>query len=363
MATKPKSRLASIMKSKIGGNDEVQKVRSYIDTGVPQLNEIVSGDMELGIPSGRIVLIEGGSSVGKTWIATEMMIHAQQKGGVAVFLDHENSFDVELAKKNGLDTNEDNGNYIYKHPQTFEKSVETMGIIIDAIRGEELIDPEAPIVIVVDSLASMVPLQKYAKTDHLKDGKGGKNDEFNMNDNTALARCTSSWFPTIAQWCREYNCTVIFLNQIRSNVGVMFGDKITAPGGQAPIFYASVRIRLSASAIKDSDKGKIGQTVTACCIKNKISQPLLTCQWNYYYDVNRGLDRHESLLDYMIERGYVEKSGRNIIIDGKPTTKAFALASLRKKSIKDIVASLKASKPTKEIKKSELEEDDIADDF
>lgn len=359
MATKPKSRLATIMRSKIGGNDEIQKVRSYIDTGVPQLNEIISGDLELGIPSGRIVLIEGGSSVGKTWIATEMMIHAQQKGGIAVFLDHENSFDVELAKKNGLDTNEDNGNYIYKHPQTFEKSVEIIGVIIDAVRGEELIDQEAPIVIVVDSLASMVPQQKYEKTGHLKDGKGGKNDSFNMNDNTALARCTSSWFPTIAQWCREYNCTVIFLNQIRDNVGVVYGDKVSAPGGKAPIFYASVRIRLSSSTIKDSDKDKVGQVVTASCIKNKISQPFLACSWNYYYDVNRGLDRYESLLDYMIARGYVEKSGRSIVIDGKSMTKASALAMLRKQSIKDIVASLKSSTPTEPIPKMlPLDEDE-----
>ena len=119
-----KSPLAVAMKKRIGGNDEIQKVEQWLDTGFPPLNEAVSGDLEGGLPCGRIVEIFGPPSAGKTFLATRAMIAAQKVGGIAVFLDHENSFDVGLAEVMGLQSDEDEGNWVYKQPDTFEDAID-----------------------------------------------------------------------------------------------------------------------------------------------------------------------------------------------------------------------------------------------
>ncbi|MDV5495375.1 LAGLIDADG family homing endonuclease [Escherichia coli] len=214
-----------------------------------------------------------------TFLATAAMISAQKQDGLAVFLDHENSFDVGLAVANGLNADEDDGQWVYKQPDTFEDSVELIGTILKLVRDEELIPETAPICIVADSLASMVPNSKAEKFDKMAEGTAKDKDQLNMNDNTALARATSANFPTLALWARKYNACIIFLNQVRTKIGVMFGDPTTSPGGDSPKFYASVRIRLGASVMKDG-KEKIGQDVGAECIKNKVAPPYGKCTGN-----------------------------------------------------------------------------------
>lgn len=223
------------------------------------------------------------------------MISAQKQDGLAVFLDHENSFDVGLAVANGLNADEDDGQWVYKQPDTFEDSVELIGTILKLVRDEELIPESAPICIVADSLASMVPNSKAEKFEKMAEGTAKDKDQLNMNDNTALARATSANFPTLALWARKYNACIIFLNQVRTKIGVMFGDPTTSPGGDSPKFYASVRIRLGASVMKDG-KEKIGQDVGAECIKNKVASPYGKCTWKFYFDPTRGLDVIESLV-------------------------------------------------------------------
>ncbi|EOG1814537.1 recombinase RecA, partial [Klebsiella pneumoniae] len=262
---KGKSALAMALKKKIGSNDEIQKVSHWIDSGFPPLNKAISGRYDGGFPSGRIVEIFGPPSAGKTFLATAAMVSAQKQEGLAVFLDHENSFDVGLAVANGLNADEDDGQWVYKQPDTFEESVELIGTILKLVRDEELIPADAPICIVADSLASMVPNSKAEKFDKMAEGTAKDKDQLNMNDNTALARATSANFPTLALWARKYNACIIFLNQVRTKIGVMFGDPTTSPGGDSPKFYASVRIRLGASVMKDG-KDKIGQDVGAECI-------------------------------------------------------------------------------------------------
>lgn len=335
-----KSPLAMALRKSIGDNDEVQKVETWIDTGLPQLNKAVSGRYRGGFPSGRIVEVSGPPSAGKTYIATEVMSSAQRLGGVAVFLDHENSFDVDLGVKNGLNVDEDAGQWVYKQPETFEDAVDLTGELLHLIRTNELIDPKAPIVVVYDSLASMVPKQKADKFAKKAEGKGTDKDELNMNDNTALARCTSAHFPTLALWARKYNACLVFLNQIRTKIGVMFGDPTTTPGGNAPEFYCSVRIRLGASQLKDG-KEKIGQDVGAECIKNKVAPPFARCGWKFYYDTAIGIDVVESLVDHMIEVGRLEKnSAGRIVIGGKAYTRADVIKQFRDENLADIVASL-----------------------
>lgn len=275
---KGKSALALALKKKIGSNDEIQKVTHWIDTGFPPLNKAISGRYDGGFPCGRIVEVFAAKR-GENFLATAAMISAQKQDGLAVFLDHENSFDVGTAVANGLNADEDDGQWVYKQPDTFEDSVELIGTILKLVRDEELIPESAPICIVADSLASMVPNSKAEKFEKMAEGTAKDKDQLNMNDNTALARATSANFPTLALWARKYNACIIFLNQVRTKIGVMFGDPTTSPGGDSPKFYASVRIRLGASVMKDG-KEKIGQDVGAECIKNKVAPPYGKCTGN-----------------------------------------------------------------------------------
>ncbi|EBM7745628.1 hypothetical protein NUU98_20575 [Cronobacter sakazakii] len=339
---KGKSALALALKKKIGSNDEIQKVTHWIDSGYPPLNKAISGRFDGGFPCGRIVEVFGPPSAGKTFLATAAMISAQKQNGLAVFLDHENSFDVGLAVANGLNADEDDGQWVYKQPDTFEDSVELIGTILKLVRDEELIPEDAPICIVADSLASMVPNSKAEKFDKMADGTAKDKDQLNMNDNTALARATSANFPTLALWARKYNACIIFLNQVRTKIGVMFGDPTTSPGGDSPKFYASVRIRLGASVMKDG-KDKIGQDVGAECIKNKVATPYGKCSWKFYFDPSRGLDVIESLVEYMLEEGYLPKnaSGR-VEIGDKKFTKSQIVDMYREKPLSEIIAALQA---------------------
>ncbi|EPU7095135.1 LAGLIDADG family homing endonuclease [Escherichia coli] len=277
-----------------------------------------------------------------TFLATAAMISAQKQDGLAVFLDHENSFDVGLAVANGLNADEDDGQWVYKQPDTFEDSVELIGTILKLVRDEELIPESAPICIVADSLASMVPNSKAEKFEKMAEGTAKDKDQLNMNDNTALARATSANFPTLALWARKYNACIIFLNQVRTKIGVMFGDPTTSPGGDSPKFYASVRIRLGASVMKDG-KEKIGQDVGAECIKNKVAPPYGKCTWKFYFDPTRGLDVIESLVEYMLDEGYLPKnaSGR-VEIGDKKYTKSQIVEMYREKPLAEIIAALQA---------------------
>ena len=303
-----KNPLAAALSKAVGSNDTIQQVNQWLSTGFKPLNKAISNSFDGGIPCGRITEIFGPSSSGKTLIATQVMISAQQAGGIAVFFDHENSFAANLAEKYGLDIGDETGQWVYKQPETFEEAIDIASSIMKVVRDGEFIASDAPIVFVFDSLASMVPRSKAEKLE--------KQDAIGMNDNTALARATAAHFPTLSMWCRKYNATCLFLNQTRVNLGVMFGDNITAPGGNAPEFYSSVRIRLGRSIIKDG-KEKVGQSINAECIKNKVSQPNKKASWDYYYDTNIGFDIIGSSIDYLCDVGALEKSGSYITVGSK----------------------------------------------
>ncbi|MGE2505955.1 hypothetical protein [Enterobacter hormaechei] len=172
---------------------------------------------------GRIVEVFGPPSAGKTFLATAAMVSAQKQDGLAVFLDHENSFDVGLAVANGLNADEDDGQWVYKQPDTFEDSVELIGTILKAGARRRAYPGNSPY------LASLPTLwRRWFRTRRLRSstrwqkGTAKDKDQLNMNDNTALARATSANFPTLALWARKYNACIIFLNQVRTKIGVMF---------------------------------------------------------------------------------------------------------------------------------------------
>lgn len=288
----------------IGKNDEEATVKQFLDTGFPPLNHGSSADWDGGFPVGRIVEVAGPPSSGKTAIATRAMAAAQAAGGVAGFMDHERSFSLVLAPRLGLDTTP--GRLVYKKPKTFEESVGIFQLAVSTIREKKLIKPDAPIVWVFDSLAAMVPQSV------LFDSKGKErgSEDRNMNDNTALARATSAHFPAIAMIAEQHNVLVIFLNQIRTKIGVMFGDPRKTTGGDSPAFYFSQRLWLSASQIKHPKDGIIGMEVTGKFVKNKVARPFQEAKWRFMFqpDGTGRFDAERSLVDFLEAEGCLEKA-------------------------------------------------------
>ena len=196
----------------IGANDVNQGVSNWLDTGYEPLNEIISGDSKGGVPYGRIVEIYGPPSSGKTALATKLMCEAQKAGGVAIFLDHERTFEVELAKSMGL--NGDFPYFIYKRPKTWEESNNIAMKTAEVIREKRLIAPEAPIIAVFDSVAAMIPQSVFEKGI----------DQYTMNDTTALARVASTTLKAINAFTADLNVCTVYLNQVRMKPGVVYGD-------------------------------------------------------------------------------------------------------------------------------------------
>jgi len=303
------SKLAAALTKAVGPNDETATVSQFLDTGFAPLNFAVSNAYNGGLPSGRIIEIFGPPSCGKTALLTNVMISAQKMGGVVAFNDHERAFSLSLAKNLGLDDSP--GRWVYKKPRTYEDSLDTYVQLVRTIRNNGL-PLEVPIVAGFDSLASMIPRSQLEK-DLAKQG---------MHDQTALARATSPTFRVLASIAEEFNVCTIFLNQIRTKLGVMFGDPTTTPGGNAPEFYASMRIQLGASRLTVGDDGAkqvIGQEVTARVVKNKVSRPFLKAKWRFMFrqDGSGYFDATGSTLDFMVEKGLVPKDGKFIEWDGK----------------------------------------------
>lgn len=210
-------KIADILESKggIGSNDDPSQVKDWVDYGFLPLNAASSGDYDKGAPQGRIIEIIGGSSAGKTFLATRLMADGQAAGGIACFNDHERSFSEKLGEKNGLSLRR--GRWIYKKPDTYEESLEIFSKVVSIIRTSKLIPADAPIVYVFDSLAAMIPASQFGKDF----------SALNMNDTTALARLTSQTMKSVAVMAEKFNVTVIFLNQIREKPGVCLrGDAI-----------------------------------------------------------------------------------------------------------------------------------------
>lgn len=326
----------------IGANDEHQEVKTFLDTGYPPLNKAISGDYKGGLPVGRIVEMFGPPSSGKTAIATKAMIAAQQAGGIAAFFDHERSFDIGLAASMGLEV--DGGRWVFKTPRTFEESVTMAAKLAAGVRQKKLIDKDAPIICVFDSLASMVPQSKADKSAA----------DYNMNDNTALARATSAAFPALAMECEENQMLCLFLNQARTKIGVMFGDPTTTPGGNAPEFYASVRIKLGRKQIAekvDGEKQMMGQEIGAECVKNKITRPFQKAKWRFMFneDGTGKFDVVGSLVTLFCEDGTLETTGARVKwTDGKTYYKKALIQKIEDEGLQDELFALLPEKVEEE---------------
>lgn len=301
------SALEKALLSAIGGNTEEQGVTEFINTGFPPLNKIISGSYDKGLPQGRLVEIYGESSSGKTALATNIMIHAQRMGGVVGFMDHERSFAIEMAVNMGL--SDTFPFWIYKQPKTWEESNTTMVKAAKAIRESKVIAENAPILFVLDSIASALPRSTVEK----------EFDEYNMNDTTALARVTSTTLKAMAALANEYNFTVLYLNQVRTVPGIVYGPNVTTPGGKAMEFFATVRVALSRKKVMDTDKEFIGQEITMKTSKNKLTKPFqeTTLRMGFNDDGSAFFDTTTSMIDHLVSLGKIESSGARVSFEGK----------------------------------------------
>lgn len=299
--------LAASLENAIGGNSEKQKVDKFVSTSFEPLNQIICGDYLGGMPQGRLVEIYGPSSSGKTAIATLLMIEAQRQGGIAGFMDHERSFNLDLAKSMGL--NDTFPLWIYKQPRTWEEGNTAIIKAAEAIRKSKAIADDAPILFVFDSIAAALPKSMVEKG----------MDEYTMNDTTALARVTSTTLKTMAYYSEEFNFTVIYLNQTRMKPGVVYGDPTTTPGGSSMEFYATVRLAITRKKIVDDDKEFVGQEIAIKTVKNKLTRPFqeVSLRMAFRDDGMAYFDTTTSLINYLIEKGKIPYSKPRVTFDGK----------------------------------------------
>ncbi len=308
------SKLADAIESAIGKNAKNQEVTVWLDTGYPPLNMAISGEPDKGFPCGRIVEMFGPSACGKTAIATRAMISAQAAGGIAMWMDHERAFDLAVAQSMGL--SDERGRWIYQRPETFEASVDTAVKIAKMVREGKLIKPEAPIVVVFDSLTSMIPQSKMFDNK----GKAKGTTDYTMHDSMALAKACSACFPALVGLCEKYNILMLFVNQIRLKPGVVYGNPETTPGGNAPEYYSSLRLSLGKEFIKDkATKEVLGQIVRAKVVKNRMFRPWKTAEWNLMFsDKGMAFDVIGSMVELLAENGILERAGNGYIwTDGK----------------------------------------------
>ena len=244
----------------------------------------LSLDLALGIgglPRGRVVEIFGPESSGKTTVALHAIAQIQKNGGIAAFVDAEHALDPVYAKKLGVDLD----NLYVSQPDTGEQALD----IVDALVRSGAVD-----LIVVDSVAALTPKAEIE----------GDMGEAHVG---LQARLMSQALRKLTGIINKSHACVIFINQLREKVGVMFGNPETTPGGKALKFYASVRIDVrKADALKDSD-GIMGNKTRAKIVKNKLAPPFKTAEFDILY--GEGISQEGCLIDLGCNYDVIEKSG------------------------------------------------------
>jgi len=275
-----------------------------------------------GVPRGRIIEIYGPESSGKTTLAQHIIAEVQKQGGIAAFIDAEHALDPEYAKKIGVNIDE----MLISQPDTGEQALEIL---------ETLVRSNAVDVVVVDSVAALVPKKEIE----------GDMGDLQMG---SQARLMSQALRKLTGVISKSKTIVIFINQLRMKIGVMFGNPETTTGGNALKFYASVRIDIRKIAqIKQGDK-MIGNRVKCKIVKNKVAAPFKSCEFDIMY--NEGISVAGDLLDTGVQRGTITKTGNSYSLGetklgvGRENAKAFLkehpelMSQIREQILADIAA-------------------------
>lgn len=271
-------------------------VDRWISTGSRMLDYIISNRPNGGLPEGRIVEIFGPPSIGKSHIAIQIARSTQSMGGIVVYIDTENATSVENLSLLGVNISE---RFVYVDTHCTE---EVLSIAEATIMKAKAMNKDVPITIVWDSVAATSPKAELIG-DYDKDSIG------------LQARAISKGMRKITGVIGNQNVLMVCLNQIRTKIGVMFGDPTTTPGGKAIPFHSSVRIKLGAGQpITNKDKEVIGINVSAKTIKNKVSPPFRTVNFEIHFGV--GIKEHEQIFDVLRKHGKETIDGKEIEVSG-----------------------------------------------
>ena len=268
-----------------------------------------------GLPRGRVVEIYGPESSGKTTLALHVVAETQKKGGIAAYIDAEHALDPGYAKKLGVDVDE----LLISQPDTGEQALE----ITDTLVRSGGVD-----IVVIDSVAALTPKAEL---------------EGEMGDQLPglQARLMSQALRKLTGSISKSNTIVVFINQIRMKIGIMFGNPETTTGGNALKFYASVRLDIRRiGAIKDRDE-VVGNQTRVKVVKNKVAPPFKQVEFDIMY--GKGISKSGELLDLGVKAGTVEKSGSWFSYDGTRIGQGREAAKVYLEANKDVADAIEAA--------------------
>jgi recombination protein RecA len=242
-----------------------------------------------GIPRGRVIEVYGPESSGKTTVALHAVAETQKQGGIAAFIDAEHALDPQYAKALGVDINE----LLVSQPDTGEQALEIASMLIRS---------SAVDLIVVDSVAALTPKAEI---------------EGDMGDSHVglQARLMSQALRKIAGDLHRSDTAIIFINQLREKIGVMFGSPETTPGGRALKFYSSVRLDVRRIETLKDGTDAVGNRVRVKVVKNKVAPPFRQAEFDIIY--GEGISKQGSLIDVGVEEGIIRKAGAWYTYDGE----------------------------------------------